>query len=168
VHIWAAFVKDHIIGPYNLEKKATFTSKKLFFFYFFHFILIHSYSDIVEETLILFLNENTGHNQFFNRTMLPPCLSHILKWFTEKKIAVMKFPLCSPDINPIENLWSELSRFIYSRNHIFGSSEELIGTIKHACDEILKNKKAYLLNLHQSVLQRCIDILEHRGGEIKY
>ena len=80
----------------------------------------------------------------------------------------MKFQPCSPDINPIENLWSELSRFIYSRNRIFGSCKELIGTIKHACDEIGKNKKAYLLNLRQNVLRRCIDILEHRGGEIKY
>ena len=31
-----------------------------------------------------------------------------------------------------------------------------------------RNKKDYLLNLHQSVLQRCIDILERRGGETKY
>jgi len=38
VHIWAAFVKDHIIGQYILEKKATFTLKKYSFLYFsFHF-----------------------------------------------------------------------------------------------------------------------------------
>ena len=35
VHIWAAFVKDHIIGSYVLEKKATFTSKKYSFYFIF-------------------------------------------------------------------------------------------------------------------------------------
>jgi len=32
VHIWAAFVKDLIIGPYVLGKKDTFTSIKYFYF----------------------------------------------------------------------------------------------------------------------------------------
>ena len=80
-----------------------------------------------------------------------------------EEYTIMKFPQCSPDLNPVEILWVELSRMIYSGNQIFGSREELISVIKYPCAEIAKNKKEYLLNLHRSVLRMCIDVLE-RGG----
>jgi len=91
-----------------------------------------------------------------------------LRWFAEKNIAVMKFPACSPDLNPMENLWAELSSMIYSGSRTFTSREELIQAIKLACTEIRTSKKDYLINLSKSVLRRCIDVIEHRGDETKY
>ena len=67
------------------------------------------------------------HLQQDNAT--PHVSSNTLKWFEEKNIAIMKFPRCSPDLNPMENLCAELSRMIYSGNRIFGSREELTGVI---------------------------------------
>ena len=128
--------------------------------------MIYRYTDILEEILIPFLNENSGIRPIFQQDNATSHVSrHTLKWFTERNIAVMKFPPCSPDLNPIENLWAELSRLIYSGNRIFGSREEIIRAIKDACVEIGKNKKEYLLTLHQSVLRRCMYILEHKGAE---
>ena len=118
---------------------------------------------------MLFLNGISGALPIFQQDNATPHVSTVtLNWFAEKNIVTMKFPPCSPDLNPIENLWAELSRMIYSANRSFTSREELMGAIKHACTEIGRNKKDYLLNLHQSVLRRCIDILERRGGETKY
>ena len=77
----------------------------------------------------------------------------------------MKFPQYSPGLNPMKNVWAELSRMIYSRNREFHSWEELIPVIRNTCDEINKNKKDYFLTLHQSVLRRCMDVLERIGGE---
>ena len=78
----------------------------------------------------------------------------------------MKFSACSPEQNPTENVWAELYRMIYSGNRVFHLREKLITVIRNACDE--KNKKDYLLTLHQSVLRRCMDVLERRGGETNY
>ena len=105
VHVWAAFVKDAIIGPYFLEKKQTFNSKKLYIFLCMYFMLISRYTEILEETLLPFLNKLSGPLPIFQHDNATPHVSRTtLKWFAEKNIVTMTFPPCSPDLNPIENL----------------------------------------------------------------
>ena len=116
MHIWAAFVKDHIIGPYVLEKKLHSLQKRILFLFFSLHFDSQIYRYIRGNSYPIFKWKYRSTTNFSTGQCYPHVLSHTLKWFTKKKIAVMKFPPCSPDINPIENLWSELSRFIYSRN----------------------------------------------------
>ncbi|CAI9598044.1 unnamed protein product, partial [Staurois parvus] len=43
-----------------------------------------------------------------------PC--KCLKWFNDKKIPLLPWLGNSPDLNPIENLWSRLKRTVSSKN----------------------------------------------------
>lgn len=48
------------------------------------------------------------------------------KWFEEQDIKVPIWPACSPDLNPIENLWSTLSFKVYDEGRRqFNSVQEL-------------------------------------------
>ena len=131
--------------------------------------MIYRYAEILEDTFVPYLNKISRAFLIFQQDNATPHVSsNTLKWFEEKNIAIMKFPQCSPDLTPMENLWAELSRMMYFGNRIIGSREELISVIKYLCAEIAKNKKEYLLNIHRSVLRSCIDVLVDGGGETKY
>lgn len=47
------------------------------------------------------------------------------EWFTSKDIPLLPWPACSPDLNPIENLWGIVSRDVYRNGRQFKTVQEL-------------------------------------------
>jgi transposase len=46
----------------------------------------------------------------------PKCTSKVVaKWLKEIKVKVFEWPLQSPDLNSIENLWAELRKSVRAR-----------------------------------------------------
>ena len=64
----------------------------------------------------------------------PPHAAHLttdfLKKVLVKKGEIMEWPACSPDLNPIENLWSILKREVYAGGKHYSSKEDLWHAIK--------------------------------------
>ena len=86
------------------------------------------------------------------------------EWINWKNINRMDWPAQSPDLNPIENLWSILKMKIKKSNP--SNKNELIKTIK----DTWKNEisKDLIESLALSMKNRIHKVLEAKGGHIPY
>ena len=57
-----------------------------------------------------------------------------MEFLKEEKVQVLPWPAKSPDLNPIENMWSIVKRRI--RVPLSATAEDLKGKIKEAWDEV--------------------------------
>ena len=76
--------------------------------------------DLLEISLLEHGEELMGENFTFQQDNATIHNSKLTEaWFREKNIHVMECPACSPDLNPIENLWGILSRKVYENGKQF-------------------------------------------------
>jgi hypothetical protein len=70
---------------------------------------------------------------------------------------VLPWPARSPDLNPIENLWSIMSRYVYANGRQFSSVSELTAALYEAWDAI---DMSVLLALIESMPRRCKECIK--------
>ena len=85
------------------------------------------------------------------------------EWLDSKGIDYMEWPAYSPDLNPIENLWSILKQRMRSRN--CKNEEELWHCIQEAWYDIPID---IIHNLVDSMQRRCRAVIEMKGYPTKY
>ncbi len=86
-------------------------------------------------------------------------------WLTSKNIPLLNWPACSPDCNPIENLWGILVRRVYAHNRQFLTVCDLKAAILEAWAEI---SAQILDNLIQSMPNRIFQVINRNGGITSY
>ena len=87
------------------------------------------------------------------------------KWFQDKNIDLLEWPACSPDLNPIENLWSSLARKVYQNNRHFESILELRSTIELEWQQL---ELSLLRKLIDSMPSRIFEVINKNGGVTSY
>ena len=80
-----------------------------------------------------------------------------------KGVTTIDFPPYSPDLNPIENLWSIVAREV--EKHACETMEELQDVVAEEWDKV---DKTNLLTLANSMPSRCQAVIAARGWHTKY
>lgn len=124
------------------------------------------YIDVLENSLLPFLEANREVPYIFQQDNARIHVSRETnRFFTNCSIQIMEWPACSPDLNPIENIWGILVRRVYADNRQFSHVEEL----KTAILNEWNNLEAPLLKtLADSMKKRLFEVAKVRGSSINY
>ncbi|EGT49447.1 hypothetical protein CAEBREN_03079 [Caenorhabditis brenneri] len=93
-------------------------------------------------------------------------------WLKAKKVKTLPWPACSPDLNPIENIWGALVRRVYAQGKQYATVDQLKTGILNEWNfmkqEFENNTSQYIPNLINSMPNRIFDVITHNGGATKY
>lgn len=87
----------------------------------------------------------------------------VTEWVHTNGITVLDFPPYSPDLNPIENLWSIVAREV--EKHSCETMEALQDRVAEEWDNV---DKRHLLALAHSMPKRCQDVIDANGHYTSY
>lgn len=126
----------------------------------------HSYIRTLERFLLPLLTPNGHEMVIFQQDNAPMHTSNLTRsWLLFRGIKVMDWPACSPDLNPIENLWSVLARNVYKDAKVYGTTVELSAALK---TEWARISPDVIQSLIGSMPRRCIEVLKRNGKSIPY
>lgn len=94
-----------------------------------------------------------------------PCHKSALtmRWFEENNIDLLEWPAQSPDLNPIEHLWSILKRRI--QEHSITSKETLKNVLQQEWSDISSEECRKLVS---TMPKRVAAVIKAKGGPTKY
>ena len=117
-------------------------------------------------TLLPFAIEKHPDGYTFQQDNAPIHTSKWTKsWLKEQEIATLVWPALSPDLNPIENLWSVLARAVYRDGRQF----ETVSDLREVVDQCWASIDATLLQkLVDSMKHRCLEVIKKEGRKTSY
>ncbi|KAA3669846.1 uncharacterized protein DEA37_0002684 [Paragonimus westermani] len=151
VMTWAAF-------SYSGQLELQFTSSK---------INSVEYCEILTRSLILFIRRHRHISYVFQQDNASIHTSNTtMAWLQSKNVNVLNsWPACSPDLNPIENLWGIMVRIVYAENHHYQTVAELKKAILDAWTKI---DTGTIQNLVNSMPNRLFQVINRSGGITDY
>lgn len=139
------------------------------------------------KTSLAFVNQrlnSQGYQEVLNQHLLPflrrfPVANHTFmhdnasihasastrNWLNLHNIETLDWPACSPDINPIENLWGIMVRDVYENGRQYSTVEELKTAIQASWDKISLQQ---LMKLAETMPKRINLLIKSSGKQIKY
>jgi len=123
------------------------------------------YVDILQHNLIqTALHFYPKEHWWFQQDNAPQHTSHLAqRWFHNHGVNLIDFPPYSPDLNPIENLWSILKARI--ENRLARTTDEIERVLKEEW-EALDTK--LLASLAHSMPTRCAAVVANHGHKAPY
>lgn len=87
------------------------------------------------------------------------------QWLDDNNIEILNWPACSPDLNPIENIWGHLVRIIYAENKQYSTINQLKQAILDAWQQLNPN---LLFNHANSMPNRIFQVINRNGNATDY
>ena len=105
-----------------------------------------------------------GRNWIFQQDNDPKHTAHVVtKWLRDNKVKVLAWPSQSPDLNPIENLWSTLKRRVRSKQ-----PKTLDDLYQYCQEEWEKIPTEYCAKLIENYPKRLTAVKHVHGYATKY
>ena len=124
------------------------------------------YIKVLSDNLLPFIQQNPQKNFQFQQDNAAIHKSRAtMGWLSNNNIRVLPWPACSPDLNPVENLWGLIVRKIYSNGKQYKTVSELKTAIQDSWDNISAQT---LQNLVDSVRNRLLGVISLKGGPTRY
>jgi hypothetical protein len=124
------------------------------------------YINTLQFNMLAFYEQKHGNSALFQHDNASIHASRLTKeWLKSQEIALMKWPARSPDLNPIENLWSFLARKVYEDSRQYNSIEELETAIQRCWN---MTPRSLIEKLILSMGDRCWEVAQAAGGKTKY
>lgn len=115
------------------------------------------YTNVLQCSLLPFLNANRQKSWIFQQDNAAIHTSREMKgWFSDKNIPLLGWPACSPDLNPIENIWGLLARKVYAENQQYNKVDDLKAAILREWDALDGNLLKNLINSMRKRIFKCI------------
>lgn len=84
------------------------------------------------------------------------------QFLKRRKIEILPWCGNSPDLNPIENVWSQVAR---TADYSATTADELFANVRRAW---LNTPLSYIRRLYHSMPRRVAEVIKRRGGSTKY
>uniref|UniRef100_A0A7I4Z0G3 DDE_3 domain-containing protein n=1 Tax=Haemonchus contortus TaxID=6289 RepID=A0A7I4Z0G3_HAECO len=124
------------------------------------------YQSVLEHHLVPFLSHRRHLNYVFQRDNASIHMSRAMnEWLQHQNINVVPWPACSPDLNPMEHIWSIMLRQVYADNPQFQGTEELKRAVIEAWRAI---DEEHLQNIVSSMPHMLFDVTLKQEGAIDY
>ena len=89
----------------------------------------------------------------------------VIGWLEEQDFSVMNWPAQSPDINPIENVWSQVKQKLARFEDPPTSLAEVWERASHIFSQITAD---FCVTLYESMPRRMAAVIKAKGGWTKY
>ena len=86
-------------------------------------------------------------------------------WFTSKRVDVLPWAACSPDMNIIEHVWGHLDRLVRTRKVLPCNGDEIWVALQEEWANISPD---FIQKLYNSMPRRVAALREAKGSHTKY
>ena len=158
VMFWAAIIKDELVGPFRVATGVKINSQTYCEFLKKNFLpWWKKVPAKVKKTRVFMQDNASSHGSHYSREWLA---SH---GFVDDRLMV--WPAVSPDLNPIENLWSIIKKDLYKEGQQYSTHDKLWEAIYDAAKRVDNDT---IKNLTDSVDKRLCTVLEKKGDYTGY
>ena len=127
------------------------------------------YSDLIIQDIKPWMDEIfNGQEYFFLQDNAAVHKSRlVIEKFKAANINLIDWPSRSPDLNPIENYWKQLSDIVYEQG-AYDSDVDLWKSIEKSAQILAERSPNYLNKICNSMNERLLKVLENNGKTLDY